>query len=351
MLALIAGLPGLIALAVCIRHGTERAFLWVYLPTLLLLPDDYRWPILGHLTFHEAAVIPIAVCFLLSSSRTWKLSVTDALLLGYCALTVVSQFYNRNFYDARNTALRDATYIMFPYILAKGLLNREDFGLKVAKQIAVLLAIVSIASVYEFKMTANLFETLVQPFFPPSYWTPSFRYGVTRVAGPFGHALSAGIILLVGYRLTRWIEWSRCWHRQIPLLDISAVRFCEFSITAGAAMTAARGAWTGAIIASLLVFLGRSSNRIWTLTATMALILVVGLPVYWGVHDYVSPKPGQEISESEETASYRLELVSEYLPIIEERSGLGYGQGQAWGQDPFPVMNGMWSIDDHYVLV
>src|SRR5216683_2785592 len=137
MLALIAGVPGLIALAVCIRHGTERAFLWIYLPSLLLLPDDYRWPLKGHLSFHEAAIVPIAVCFLFGFRRRWKLSLTDVLVLSYCAITVASQLYNRNADDARNTALRDATYIIFPYMLAKGLFSRERLGLELARQIVI----------------------------------------------------------------------------------------------------------------------------------------------------------------------------------------------------------------------
>jgi hypothetical protein len=353
VLSLVAGLPGLIALFACLRYGTKQAFLWAYLPVLLLLPDGYRWPILGHLTFHEAAILPIGVWFLFGYGRTWKFSLTDLLLGAYCALTIVSQLHNRNFYDARNTFLRDVTYMVFPYMLAKGLFWQENFGLEVAKRITILLAIISIVSLYEFKMTVDLFESVVHPFFTMRGEGESFRYGLTRIAGPFGHALCAGIMLLVGYRIARWLEWSGYWRQRVPFLGISAIRFCEVAIVAGSAMTVARGAWTGAIIGALLVLLGRARNRVWAATVAIVVVLVLGPPIYWGVHSYVSPGHGGETSFSQQTATYRINLIADYLPIIEQRPGLGYGQGvgQKWDNDPFPVMDGMWSIDDNYLLI
>ena len=267
----------------------------VYLPTLLLLPDGYRWPLIGHFSFHEAAIIPIAVWFVMSSSRTWEFSMTDLLVLGYCAVTVISQYHNRNFEDARNTALRDATYIVFPYMLAKGLCRRGNFGLKVAKQIAILLSIVSIVSIYEFKMAVDPFESLVRPFFSVTGPVTTFRYGLTRVSGPFGHALLAGVILLVGYRLARWVEWSGCWQKRFPILGIDAVRCCELCIVAGAAMTVARGAWTGAIAGSLVVLLGRARNRVWAMTTMIAMVVLVGLALtgtlWWLLSSGDKPQP------------------------------------------------------------
>lgn len=353
MLSLVAGVPGLIALFVCLRYGIKQALLWAYLPTLLLLPDGYRWPVLGHLTFHEAAILPIGVWFLFTYGRGWKFSLTDLLLAAYCALTVASQLHNRNFYDARNTLLRDTTYIVFPYMLAKGLFWQETFGLAVAKRITILLAIISIVSLYEFKMTVDLFESVVHPFFTMRNEGESFRYGLTRIAGPFGHALCAGIVLLVGYRLARWLEWSGFWRQQIPFLGISAIRFCEVAIVLGSAMTVARGAWTGAMLGALLVLLGRARNRIWSASVTIVVTLVVGLPLYWGVHSYLSPRNAEQTSFSQQTATYRINLIADYLPIIEQRPGLGYGSGAGdkWDNDLFPVMDGMWSIDDNYLLI
>jgi hypothetical protein len=350
MVSLIAGLPGLIALAVCLRHDTERAFLWVYLPTLLLLPDGYRWPVLGHLTFHEAAILPIAVWFLASSWRTWKVSLCDVLLAGYCAVTIISQVYNRSVHDARTTMLRDVTYLLFPYMLAKGLLRRDRFGLEVARCVAILLAIASIVSLYEFKMTVNPFESLVRPFFPSrEEQMLVFRYGLKRVAGPFGNELAAGIILLAGYRVVRWLEWSGNWRRRIPLLDISAVRFCEVSILVGAVMTIARGAWLGAAFAFFVVLVGRARDRVRTLALIMAAVVVLGPPVYWAVHSYLSPSSLEQLSLDEDTAVYRVQLLFNYLPIIAQRPALGYGE--SWSKDAFTVVNGQSSIDNNYLLV
>jgi hypothetical protein len=349
MLPLIVGLPGLVAIVLCARRGVEEAFLWAYLPTLLLLPDGYRWNAVGRFTFHEAAIIPVGLCFLLTRWKVWKFSLTDFFLLGYCMMTVLSQYYNNDYDDARNTALRDMTYIIFPYMLAKGLFSHGDFAIQVAKKITVLLAFVAVVSVYEFKMTKNLFETVVSPFF--SYANPSFsfRYGLTRIAGPFGHALLAGIVFLVGYRLARWIEWSGYWTERVPILGVSAVRLFEVLIVAGAGMTAARGAWIGATIGLIPVLIGRARNRFMTFAVTLALLAAVGPLSYWGLQSYLSPGAHEEVTESEQTAMYRLNLLTAYIPVIEERPSLGYGQG--WGTSRFPVIDGMASTDNHFLLL
>jgi hypothetical protein len=76
--AAIAGIPGVIALFVCLRRGVAAALIDVYLPVLLLIPDYFRWvlPGLPDPTFNEAAIIPIAGLFVLREARRWRFSLT-----------------------------------------------------------------------------------------------------------------------------------------------------------------------------------------------------------------------------------------------------------------------------------
>src|SRR5271170_6721409 len=71
-MSMLAGLPGLIALIVCLRRGPGYAFLNVYLPVLLLLPDECRMPISGQLNFAESAIIPIAAYYLWKEGKNWE---------------------------------------------------------------------------------------------------------------------------------------------------------------------------------------------------------------------------------------------------------------------------------------
>jgi hypothetical protein len=83
-MAAIAGIPGLIALIVSLRRGPAFALIDVYLPTLLLLPDYFRWilPGLPDPTFNEAAIVPIVGIFVMRGVGRWRFSITDLLIVG-----------------------------------------------------------------------------------------------------------------------------------------------------------------------------------------------------------------------------------------------------------------------------
>ena len=69
-MTLVAGIPGLIALLICLRRGPERALIDVYIPALLLLPSAFQWIYLGHLSFNDTAIIPVAGSFCCAPGAT-----------------------------------------------------------------------------------------------------------------------------------------------------------------------------------------------------------------------------------------------------------------------------------------
>ena len=60
---LLAVLPGILAWWMAVGESLEAAFLSVYLPVLLLIPDTFRYPIDGlpDPTFCQAAILPIGL--------------------------------------------------------------------------------------------------------------------------------------------------------------------------------------------------------------------------------------------------------------------------------------------------
>src|SRR5271170_6842375 len=138
-MTLITGIPGLIALLVCIRRGPERALIDVYIPTLLLLPDSYHWMATGHLSFNETAIIPIAGFLIAQSWRNWEWSFTDLLIVAYLALSITGEYVNKDFYEARNAALNAICTTLLPYIAAKGILPREELYADIAKRVVICL--------------------------------------------------------------------------------------------------------------------------------------------------------------------------------------------------------------------
>lgn len=96
---------------------------------------------------------------------------------------------------------------------------------------------------------------------------------------------------MIGYRIQRWLEWSGAWEpkpRFAPWLPISQGRLITLGLLAGVIMTMVRGPWMGAILAAMLVMIGRSRQRVAAIGAVIAFLIFVGVPgVVWFL-DYVS---------------------------------------------------------------
>ncbi len=349
--SMLAGLPGLIAVIVCLRRGPVSAFLNVYLPVLLLLPDGYRMPISGQLSFSESAILPIALFYLWNGWRDWKWSFTDLLVLAFVSLMSIAEYVNTNFGLAENLALHAIMTIVLPYMMAKALMGRDELAVEVGKRIALFATLVAIVSVYEFRMTMNPFLAAVAPFFPGKFaGVGSFRYNWVRISGPWTHPILAAIILAIAYRIVRWLDWTGYWPGNVPLLPIRKVKFCELALLVGSAMTLSRGPWMAAVVAAVILMVVRARNR--TLLAAMVLfaVVIVGVPGYFSFESYVSVDRGKAQNETQESAAYRREMMDEYVAIAEQSPTWGWGQSSV-GQGLYPVVKGMVSIDNHYLLL
>lgn len=347
-MAAIAGIPGLIALIVCMRRGPAAALIDVYLPVLFLLPDYYRWvlPGLPDPTFNEAAIIPIAIIFVLRFGGRWRFSVTDLLIVGLAMEMAYSEFINTNYSDSQNLVFDCLGNIVAPYMLAKGLV--EPLGLRVdfARKLCGLLAIVAVFSLFEFKMGSNPFQTILGRFFPgQGGWVTTFRYGFARIAGPYGHAILAGIIFAVAYRIQRWLQWNGYWEGRLKWLRYDPGRVLTYAIGAGSAMTLCRGPWIGAALGMVVILVARAANRRKALMITLALLVVIGTPAYFSAKSYVSVGRAGAKSVAQESAAYRKELLDKYIAIAEQHAAFG------WGRNGWPHLPGMPSIDNYYLLI
>ena len=348
---MIAGLPALIALYVCWRRGPEVAFLNVYLPALLLLPNDCRMPFSGQFNFSESAIIPIAGFCLFKYARYWKWSFTDVLVLTYVSFVSISELLNTDFAIAQNLTIRMLVTTIAPYMVAKILIDDETMAISVGKRIVVLALAVTIISVYEFRMTLNPIWTLMSSFFH-DLPTPvaSFRYGFARIAGPWTHPILAGVILAVAYRTARWLDWTHSWSGNVPFLPISWIRFSEVVLLVGCAMTISRGPWLAAGIAALIIVVMRARYRTYVAALAIFVIFMAGFPIYSGLENYLSVSHFGTVDPEEESAAYRREMIGKYIVVVEERPAFGWGQNRS-GQGLYPIIDGMVSIDNQYLLV
>src|SRR5208283_2518388 len=110
------------------------AFIAVYLPVLMLIPDYYRLPIDGlpDPTFSQSAILPIgvAVCWRAIVRREWKPSVLDVCVFSFVAWQFISDFHNVGYIDAQNLGFDMVTLAFLPYVGGKMLI--ESKGMRVA---------------------------------------------------------------------------------------------------------------------------------------------------------------------------------------------------------------------------
>jgi hypothetical protein len=346
----IAGIPGIIAFFYAQARGVPAAFLDVYLPVLLLLPDYYRWvlPALPDPTFGEAAIIPIMMLFLLKNK--WRFSFTDFLIFGYAAAMGYSEYLNAGFSDAQNLTFDMLGTVVFPYMLAKGIIEPKNLGVAFAKRFVMLLFWISVISLYEFRFGRTPWQLILGRFFPGQGdgWVTTFRWGFARIAGPYGHAILAGLILIIGFRIQKWLEWNKRWEaksRHFPSLPMSKTMAITVGLIAGVIMTMVRGPWIGGIIAAVFTWIGRSRNRKAALLMFLGGIVVIGIPVGIVFNQYASVGRANAKTPSQETAAYRKELLDKYVAIAEEHAMWG------WGTSGWPKVPGMPSIDNYYLLL
>jgi hypothetical protein len=342
----IVAIPGLVALIECIRRGPERAFLNVYLPVLLLLPQ-HSWPISGQFTFVDTAIVPIAAFLLFHPKQKGQWSSIDFLVIAYFAITVVAEGMNKGYkLGSQNLAMQELVSILLPYFAARHMFRHPQFAIDFAKRIVALLSIVAIVSVYEFRMSSDLFTKPFDGIFP-AIFTVVFRAGFLRTQGPYGHAITLGVMMALGFRVARWLEWNGVWNGRMHFLRISKIRFCELCIAAGSIMSLSVGPWFAAACGTVVISICRAHNRKRAIVSVALVIALFGGPIYTAFMNYVSVDPLKAYASGDrlqQDSAYRNMLLPLYIPVVEERPTWG------WGRNGWPVLHKMWSIDNAYLF-
>lgn len=343
---------GLWATWAALTRSATAAFLDVYMPVLLLLPDYYRWvlPALPDPTFGEAALLPVAGAFILKEFKRWQYSFTDFLIVGLASWMSYSELLNAGFGDAQNLMFDMLGTIVLPYMLAKGIIEPQGLRIAFARRFVFLLAVVAVIGLYEFKFGATPWQMLLHGFFPWQGlgWVTTFRWGFARVAGPYGHAILAGTIMVMGYRIARWLEWSGAWEPRFKAFaewPLSKARTFSLALFLGVFISMARGPWIAAIGGAVFTTVGRAKDPKRALVWVLALVLLLGTPAVAYLYSYASVGRAAARSESQETAAYRKELIDKYVSIAAQHALFGYGRN-GW-----PRVEGMPSIDNYYLLL
>ncbi|MDB0542242.1 O-antigen ligase family protein [Ralstonia solanacearum] len=338
------------AFAVALRRSPGRALLDVYLPVLLLIPSTFHATISTSPNFNQLAVLAIVLVALPRCLRVWRPSVCDAAIVALVMAVATSEYINAGYKEAQNLTFVMLTSAAMPYFAARWLIPAERLDVAAARRIVLLLAGVALVNIWEFRFGVNLFHALPGRLFPGQGegWVTTFRYGVARTAGPFSHAILAGIGLVVAFRLQRWLEAGGHWEprfRALPWLPLGKARALTLVLACGVGMTLARGPWLGALAGALMVSVSRARRPRHMLAWIGFALAAGGIAVWLGLRAYLDVQPGQAMTMSQESALYRKELMDRYVDIVLQHLALG------WGRNTWPKVPGMPSIDNYYLLL
>jgi len=342
-------IAGLIAVA---RHMPGRALVWMYVPVLLIIPDTFHaiTPGLPDPSANVAVMIPIFLAALWRYARFWRPSVADMLVVAIAALMTWSEYRAAGFSEAQNLLSGTLFQIVAPYLVARLAIEREGLHVELARRIVLIVAAIALVGLFESRFGWNPFLVLPEKFFSGQGlgWVTTFRYGFARVAGPYAHCILAGMMMVMAYRLNRWLEWGGHWEprfQSLPWLPVSKGRALSIMLLIGSISTFARGPWLGGLVGALFVNAGRHPKRKLAFMGVMGAIALVAIPGYFGFQAYLEVKPGVEMTLSQETAMYRKVLFEKYYAIALDHAMLG------WGRNTWPKIPGMASIDNYYLLL
>ena len=351
-MSLVVYLALVAAAVVALRHGLARALLGVYLPLLLLVPDGFRaiTPGLPDPNFSQAAIIPIVLLALArhaGQTDRWKPGAMDALIVAFALCVGYSDYAGRGYADAQNLMFSMLFSVLAPYFVARWVIAAEGLDVAVARRIVILVFGVALVGVWEARFGFNPFHAVIGKLFPGqgTGWVTTFRYGVARVAGPYSHAILAGIVLAMAFTLQRWLQTAGHWEPRFTRLPWPKARVITAVLLVGMVMTVARGPWLGAVAAAVLLAVGQARNRRRALALAGAGLLLGAVAGGWALNDYLDIKPGAVMSMSQESALYRKVLFEKYVDIALAQAWFG------WGLTTWPKVRGMASIDNYYLLI
>jgi hypothetical protein len=348
------GLVTLFPMIACLyaiyRWSTQVAWLYVVLPTMLLMPTYYILTIrpAPGVNFIETALLGLLLGMLVFDVVRWKLSLMDLWVVLFVLSTGYANFHNGRTTDAAFAWFQSVIRGLIPYMAGKLLIEQMGNRLKFIRLFLLLIAIGAAISSYEFIFRHNPYASFFNHFYPTQYSpnTTQVRWGFGRVAGPFTQSELAGMMMLTAWLLSLWLGRTNFQEKAYGILPASLLKngkYWIWGMFAALYMTQARGPWIGAGLGAMIAAIGRAKRPGLRAATVIAAVVLIGIPVYTFGKNYLAG-PRKSYGSEKETAQYREELITNYVPVAEKGGAWGWGGN-------FPVVDGQTSVDNEYLLV
>lgn len=348
----------LLSLHMIARRGLSQTVLLVWIPIFLAFPFNFfvNIPGLPDPNFMQAAILPILVVLLRDKLPLMQFGRMEILLTIYVVFRVFVDFLSRGYSDAQNYAFYMLSSLIGPYLIGRYVIDRRQMDIAIARMFVLMFVVFFPMFLYELKAWVSPIYKWFSVFFPGAGSGLSVRYGVARTAGTFEHPILACVMIVVVYRLHRWLTWMGAWDKpergwlgwidrmtrwmRIPLATKISILLIVMAI-----MTISRGPWIGGFVGAAMTAVGNFKNRKkWLVIFALALVVGSGAGKM-ALDSYITPKEGQVISGEAQTMLYRKEMIDRYKEFMYEKMWTG------WGLTTRPKIPGMESIDNAFFLM
>ncbi|NGX43839.1 MAG: hypothetical protein K940chlam7_02144 [Chlamydiae bacterium] len=382
MLSYIVLLPGVIAVlfleyrftATIHQSGKTKAvalaFICIYLPVLIMLPQIFEAKIKGlpDFSFAQSAILPIFIAALIAAlfvpSRSIfrlrkGLPVLDFFVIAYVVVRVCSEYIVG--VDEEPSLIGSLWVsvlwssllgVFLPYFLAKWFVHPYGFSEKAAKIIVICTIVTIIICVYEWRFVVNTHNRFFSMFFPAAAFelpNPSYRFGWVRIRGSFIHPILFGTMISTSIFLNYWLTKNGFWKKNFSFLSFpSKVKGHMLSLTlfVGLILTFSRGPLLGLMLGGLFIGIGFSRKGFFlSFTIRMIVFATIGIVIYQGYLYYAELNREVEGTRIADSAIYRIELLGKYIQYVFEKPWWG------WGEHGMPEVRGYSSVDNNYLWI
>jgi len=346
--------PGLISLMLVIRGRVETAFLYVYLPCLLLVPNGYalRLPHLPEISAAEWALLPIACVAFARQLRSGLPSLMDILVALFMLSTAASEvLHERVMNDGIFSWIDTFMSIALTYLVGRRIIE-PGLRLATARNFVVMMLFLGPVSLMDWRFGQNLYGTIGERIFGVDEVQTSIqlRSGHGRVAASFNDSELAGIAFAMGVTVNEWLRYlyrirSRANLGQ-RLAKLEKFHVPALLLMLYLLMTQSRGPLLALAAGFLILQIIRFKNTrlgIALVAITLAACGYAGV-VYLDRYTSVAD-PSAITDEKQGSAIYRRQMAELYQPYVVQGGMLG------WGRLSTPTVPGMFSIDNEYLRV
>jgi hypothetical protein len=344
-------IPGIISFVLVFRRRIATAFFSVYLPSLLLLPQEYslRIPHCPPLTAAQFALIPIGIVALRQLIRSRSFRFMDALVVMFVASITTTEILREPIVTNGIFAGIDSFIsILLAYVTGRRLIE-PDLRLKSVKRIVVLFLLTAPIGAWEWRMEQNPYTELGQKFLGIVYQNGGVRNSFERQGGSFNNPEIEGIALGMTFALNAWLVFLNKTQKRAKLGRLFS-RLEKFHVPGLLFIlliwfTGSRGPLIS-LAAGIAILQISKVKYPKVATVVVLVLLIVGfqeMEQYFARLTDVSRF--SKMSAQVSSARYRRIMNEAYAPIAEKGGWLG------WGGTGVPEVGGMKSIDNEFLRV